>query len=226
MKSALLPIILLLGSLALLIPGITQPMLTITGTMDKAQLKETGIDILAESMVGKDDTNALASKERVKQMISGVTRMMGMSNITGEFEAYKKTRSISGTVKDLYDSGDMLVAFLVMLFSIVIPAIKILMMLSATLMRHSLTRQRLLTINSLLSKWSMADVFVVALIVTYMAANASGAGGLLTFSSNFEPGFYYFLGYCVFSIGASQLVLGYLGGDSVVVDESNEALRT
>jgi hypothetical protein len=215
MKSTLLPIILLLGSLALLIPGITQPMLTITGTMDKAQLKETGIDILAESMVGKDDTNALASKDRVKQMISGVTRMMGMSNITGEFEAYKKTRSISGTVKDLYNSGDMLVAFLVMLFSIVIPSIKILMMLSATLMRQSLTRQRLLTINSLLSKWSMADVFVVALIVTFMAANASGAGGLLTFSSNFESGFYYFLGYCVFAIAAAQLVLGYLGGTEV-----------
>ncbi len=40
-------------SLALLIPGVTQPMLTLTGTIDKAKMTETGIDIIVDSMVGK-----------------------------------------------------------------------------------------------------------------------------------------------------------------------------
>lgn len=217
MRSRLVPIILLICSLGLLIPGITQPMLTIEGTMDKAQLQATGIDILADSMVGNnqdDPQKRQAARERVKSMINGVTRMLGMSQVSGEIKAYEKTRSISGTIKDLYQSGDILVAFLVMLFSIVIPTIKILLSLTTTLLQQSLARARLSRINSLLSKWSMADVFVVALIVTYMAANASGTsagnGELLTFQSQFQSGFYYFLGYCVFSIAASQWLQYYL----------------
>ena len=40
-------------SLALLIPGVTQPMLTLTGTIDKAEMTETGIDIIVDSLVEK-----------------------------------------------------------------------------------------------------------------------------------------------------------------------------
>lgn len=208
-KTNLLSILLLFISIGLLVPGVTQPMLTITGTMDKAKLKDTGIDILADSMVSgqsDDPQQQAAAKERVKQMIGGVTMMLGMSNISGEIEAYQKTRSIVGTVEDLYNSGNAVVAFLVGLFSVVIPTIKLLMTTVAIWMRNQLKKQTLVTINSLLSKWSMADVFVVATIVTYMAANASSNTGLLEFQSAFEVGFYYFVGYCVFSIFASQLM--------------------
>jgi hypothetical protein len=207
-KSTLLPVFLLLCSIALLVPGVTQPMLSISGTMDKEQLKNVGIDILADSFVDENDEPQAqqASRQRIKSMISSVARMMGMNQVSGEIEAYQKTRSIIGTVTDLYKSGDMLVAFLVMLFSIVIPTIKLLMSLTTLLIRQGKLRSNLMTINGLLSKWSMADVFVVALIVTYMAANASGAGGLLTFDSQFESGFYYFVGYCVFAIAAAQVM--------------------
>lgn len=207
-KTQLLSVLLLIASIALLVPGITQPMLTITGTMDKAKLKDTGIDILADSMVGQTQANAepSAAKERVKKMINGVTRMFGLSDVSGEVEAYRKTRSILGTVEDLYTSGNAVVAFLVMLFSVVIPSIKLLMTFIATFLRSHLRRQNLVAINNFLSKWSMADVFVVATIVTYMAANASNDTGLMRFESAFETGFYYFVGYCIFSIAAAQLM--------------------
>ena len=39
-------IIITIISLALLVPGVTQPMLTLTGTIDKARMTETGIDII------------------------------------------------------------------------------------------------------------------------------------------------------------------------------------
>ena len=205
-KTLVLPILLLLGAIALLIPGVTQPMLSISGTMDKAQLKNTGIDILADSFIDTDadEQSKQASRQRVRGMINSVASMMGMNEVSGEIQAYQKTRSIIGTVTDLYKSGDMVVAFLVMLFSIVIPTLKILMSLTSLLLRDGALRNGLISANGLLSKWSMADVFVVALIVTYMAANASGAGGLLTFHSQFENGFYFFLGYCIFSISAAQ----------------------
>ncbi|MFT4924228.1 MAG: hypothetical protein ACI8WB_000306 [Phenylobacterium sp.] len=209
------PLLIVVASIALLIPGITQPMLTISGSMDKSQLKETGIDIIVDALTGDDDKTSAPNpppspmKTNIKQMITGMTNMMGLGEITGEIEVYRKTRSIIGTVSDLYHSGDRLVAFLVMLFSIVIPVLKMLMILVSLLLaqqyQQQAWQQRLIKLNGILSKWSMADVFVVALIITYMAANATDGGGLLHLKSNFEAGFYYFLGYCLFSIAAIQV---------------------
>jgi len=52
----------------------------------------------------------------------------------------------------------------------------------------------------------MADVLVIAIIVAFMAANASNMGGLLDMDARFEPGFYFFLGYCTFSILSMQVI--------------------
>ena len=53
----------------------------------------------------------------------------------------------------------------------------------------------------------MADVFVMGLLVAYMAGSASGQmGDLLTMHAALEPGFYYFLAYCLFSIAAGMVM--------------------
>jgi hypothetical protein len=39
-----------------------------------------------------------------------------------------------------------------------------------------------------------------------MAANASNMGGLLDMDARFESGFYFFLGYCTFSILSMQVI--------------------
>jgi hypothetical protein len=39
-----------------------------------------------------------------------------------------------------------------------------------------------------------------------MAANATNMGGLLNLEARFEPGFYFFLGYCIFSILSIQVI--------------------
>ena len=58
-----------------------------------------------------------------------------------------------------------------------------------------------------LSKWSMVDVFVIALIVTYLAGNAHGKSGeLLVMNAQFGEGFWYFSGYCIFTVIASYLI--------------------
>ena len=61
-----------------------------------------------------------------------------------------------------------------------------------------------------IAKWSMADVFVVALFITYLAAVASqsapAAGPpLVAFRAEFGAGFYWFAAYCVFSLASQQL---------------------
>jgi uncharacterized paraquat-inducible protein A len=59
----------------------------------------------------------------------------------------------------------------------------------------------------MISKWSMADVFVVAIIVAYLAANATQqTETLFSLNAQFMPGFFYFLSYCILSIASAQLL--------------------
>ena len=198
-------------SLALLIPGVTLPMLTLTGTIDKKEMTDTGIDIIVDSIVEKSMKRSNAKSEedergKAERMIGIMTGMLGLNDLKGEVEAYKETRSIAGTVKELFRTGNGFVGFLVMLFSIVIPVTKILLMLVAASFRGSMNSRKAFVISSVISKWSMADVLVIAIIVAFMAANASNMGGLLDMDARFESGFYFFLGYCTFSILSMQVI--------------------
>ncbi|QIR15923.1 paraquat-inducible protein A [Shewanella aestuarii] len=194
-----LTISLVLISLFLLIPGVSQPMLTMTGTIDKAQLVETGLDMFTDSL----SDNA---RDNTRGMLDMAVSMFGLDKIEGEVEVFRKTRSILDTVNELYQSNNILVAALVGLFSIVIPALKLTLMLIASLPITSKIKQIINLIIGFVGKWSMADVFVVALIIVYMAGNASaGMGELLQTYANFEVGFYYFLAYCLFSIASHAL---------------------
>ena len=57
----------------------------------------------------------------------------------------------------------------------------------------------------------MADVFVVALFIAYLAAKASttapgsAAPTLVAFSAHFGAGFYWFTAYCLFSLASQQV---------------------
>jgi len=58
-----------------------------------------------------------------------------------------------------------------------------------------------------MSKWSMSDVFTMAIIVAYMAANANEQSeAAVQMKASLEPGFFYFLGYCICAIIAGQLM--------------------
>ncbi|MGI2109958.1 paraquat-inducible protein A [Shewanella frigidimarina] len=195
-----LSISLVLISLILLIPGVTKPMLTITGTIEKSQLVDTGKDMLIQDLT--EDSRA-----NTRGILDIAASMLGLDTLDGEVEVFRNSRSIIDTIAALYQSHHFVVAMLVGLFSVVIPAVKLITMLILLLPVTPLIKQRLSKMISVIGKWSMADVFVVAIIVTYMAGNASaGMGDMLKTQSQFEIGFYYFLGYCIFSI-ASQMMI-------------------
>lgn len=190
--------LLLIGSiiiaLCLLWPGVTQPVLTLSGSIEKSELAELGIDLLA----GEDPTS------QARQILTSLSIFMGLDQLQGQVQAYQSTRSIWGTARELAVTDNLFVAALIVLFSVIIPTTKLLLQALALL----INRPRLLWLNSVLSKWSMADVFVMALLVSYMAGSASGKmGDLLIMQAQLEPGFYYFLGYCLFSIIAGGLAV-------------------
>ena len=127
----------------------------------------------------------------------------------------KTVLEVSRSLIEMHRPAMSLVAVLVILFSVVFPTLKMLA-LSASLFRPSLLRSsrvvKLLAFE--LSKWSMADVMVLAIFMSFIAFNGvieSGMGGirsqpavqqlvLPTDSSTILPGYYLFIGFCIGSI--------------------------
>lgn len=127
--------------------------------------------------------------------VSPVLPFLGKMNLLHE------TRSIFGTIRKLYDTGDWLVASLILGFSVVVPAAKGLMLLYVLSFRKAPGRRVLHKLVGLIGKWSMADVFVMGLFLTYLAGNAiNGMSAML------HEGFWFFLGYCLLSVLSAQFM--------------------
>ena len=214
-------------SLGLLIPGIFAPVLTIRGVLTK-----DGIAYVAPMMLEKglnDETmktlESLINPAMVSMMkaLGGNLRQMiidklgpqlstALQNGVGDVEVYQQTRSIVGSVRQLYDVGSPVPATLILLFSVVVPLTKATLVAMAVFMRNAALRMRTLKFVEAIAKWSMADVFAVALFIVYLAAQATqqppgapdAAPPLLAFTAHFGPGFYWFTAYCIFSLASQQ----------------------
>ena len=218
---------LLVISLGLLAPGIFLPVITIRGVLTKE-----GVAYVAPMMLEKglnEETmktlRTLINPSMVSMMqaLGGDLRKMiidklgpqltaalqqGVDNV----EVYQQTRSIVSSVRQLYDVGSPLPATLILLFSVIVPLTKAALVALAMVVSSLSLRARILKFVTTIAKWSMADVFAVALFIVYLAAQASqqppGAPGsappLLAFTAHFGPGFYWFAAYCLFSLASQQ----------------------
>ncbi len=187
-----LGIVFIAASLALLYPGITLPVLTLSGELEKAALADVGIDMIAGE----------TGNSQTRDMLEMMSRFMGLDQLEGRIEAYRNTRSILGMAEELRLQGNDFVAALIVTFSVIIPVAKLLLQLLA-LVLGGRPGARILALNSVLGKWSMADVFVMAMLIAFMAGRASERmGDLLVMNAELERGFWYFLAYCLFAIAA------------------------
>ena len=129
-------------------------------------------------------------------------------------EVYGQTRSILGSIRNLYTVGSYTAATLILLFSVVVPLTKSLLVSWAVLQSNPESRQRTLFFVETIAKWSMADVFAVAVMITYLAAqasqSASGSTAIVEFDASFGPGFYWFAAYCLTSLAVQQLTARFL----------------
>ena len=101
----LLSIALILVSLTLLYPGVTQPVLTLSGTVEKSKIAELGIEMIAGEGADND----------TRQMLGAISSFLGFDRIEGELLACHNTRSIWGTVEDLASTGNLPVALLIVI---------------------------------------------------------------------------------------------------------------
>ncbi|MGB0866011.1 MAG: paraquat-inducible protein A, partial [Granulosicoccaceae bacterium] len=169
-QEKLLSLALVVLSLLLLYPGISQPVMTVVGTLDRAGMVEIGQEAVIDARVKKalannpdgDVERLRRRKGRTVRFLSGI---FNLDEVSGRVEVYHKSSSVLDTVQTLAGKGHALVAALVALFSMVIPTLKNIMLLVAVFAAQSPLGRWMSNTSSLIGKWSMADVFLVALFV-------------------------------------------------------------
>ena len=111
------------------------------------------------------------------------------------------------TLCELISHEHVMVGLLIALFGIIIPVIKIILTLIALYLVPGKARIELLRVSSLLSKWSMSDVFLMAILVAFFTVNANQQTiNTIQMSAELDSGFYFFATYCLLAIVASQLM--------------------
>ena len=107
-----------------------------------------------------------------------------------------ETKSIADMLGTLWGSRDLVLFALIGGFSLLLPVAKTTVMLLAHLTQQR--RSTALRLASAVGKWSMADVFVVGVLVAFL-----GMSGQQHSSAEVGLGFYYFVAYCLLSLSVS-----------------------
>lgn len=121
--------------------------------------------------------------------------------VVGKYELFSETRSILGTIDNLFEQKNHIVATLILVFSVVIPIIKAILLLVALFGSNALRNYTLFAFVRAIGKWSMADVFIVGVFVAFLST-----GSMKGFEAIVESGFYYFVAYCLISVFSTQLI--------------------
>ncbi|MFC3094437.1 Paraquat-inducible protein A [Alteromonas sediminis] len=131
-----------------------------------------------------------------------------------------KELSIMAAVQELWQDDRLLVSALIFFFSVVIPLLKALIVSVAYFQPNVQRERRLVGFVSNIGKWSMADVFVVAVFLAVLSTNhaeTSATHELIVFGfrmaievstqtlSMVGQGFYFFLAYCLVSLAGTHL---------------------
>lgn len=111
------------------------------------------------------------------------------------------TKSILGTIEKLFMQENYIIALLVLSFSIIIPLIKTIIILLYGFLKESGLGKSIIVLIDKLGKWSMADVFIVALLVVFFSTKQDIHSALKV-----ESGLYFFLGYVLLSMIGSSLI--------------------
>lgn len=130
-----------------------------------------------------------------------LTIKAGMKTFLGNIEIMNETRSIVGTMDHLYTTGNAFVANLILLFSIIVPLIKGIILIFVLVVKKFKYRNRLFIFVKSIGKWSMADVFAVGVLIAYLAGEATK-----NMQSELHSGFYFFTAYCLVSLSAIQFI--------------------
>ncbi|MEW6026554.1 MAG: paraquat-inducible protein A, partial [Planctomycetota bacterium] len=117
-----------------------------------------------------------------------------------------ESKGILSAAVTLYTSGKWVVALLIIVFSVVTPTIKLLLTLTAMKAPTVAVRRWAIRVIEFIGKWSMADVFIVAMLLAVFSLSAT-PGSSEGSDAQVGNGLYYFAGYCILSLIAGHLLI-------------------
>lgn len=106
-----------------------------------------------------------------------------------------ESKGVIGSIEKLIESDDMVVALVIFLFSVLVPVLKVLSLLIVSLFLQSDFAHSIIKFFKMIGKWSMVDVFVVAVFLVYLTANKGEIS-----RAEVEVGLYFFLAYVIVSM--------------------------
>ncbi len=121
--------------------------------------------------------------------------------LIGEVTLSYESKSIYTTITKLFSQKNYLIALLVLLFSVVIPLLKSMLIITYGFLKESGIGEKGRAMIEKIGKWSMADVFIVALLVVVFSTKQD-----IHTSLKLEAGLYFFIGYVMLSMLGSTLL--------------------
>ena len=132
---------------------------------------------------------------------------------------FDTTRSILSTILDLWKSKYYFVAVMIFSFSILIPVSKNILLIYIWFCKNQITRAKIFTFIRTTGKWSMCDVFIVAIFLAYLSTGSNHGEESKEISimgytaakvmphvvAELKIGFWCFLTYCLMSLASLQL---------------------
>jgi paraquat-inducible protein A len=154
----------------------------------------------------------------------GIPQVQGTEKHRMDLNIFDTTRSVLKTVKDLWEKNYFFVASMIFLFSVIIPFTKGLLVSLIFFTKQSERRKKIFSFIKAIGKWSMCDVFIVAIFLSYLSTGATKTSNVKNFAmmgysvnvdvqtgmhAHLQMGFWCFLIYCLLSLAALQLYEPY-----------------
>ena len=106
-----------------------------------------------------------------------------------------ESKGVIGSIVKLFDNGDVIVALVILLFSVLIPVLKTLSLAFVAVFMQTKFAHGIVKFFKMLGKWSMVDVFVVATFLVYLTVDKGDVS-----RAEVEVGLYFFLAYVIVSM--------------------------
>ena len=106
-----------------------------------------------------------------------------------------ESKGVVGSIAKLWESGDWIVSGVILLFSVITPVLKVSSLLFVSIFMESKFAHNIVKFFKMIGKWSMVDVFVVAVFLVYLTANKGDVS-----RAEVEVGLYFFLAYVIVSM--------------------------
>ena len=112
-----------------------------------------------------------------------------------------ESKSIVSALFKIWNQNQYVIAIVILLFTIITPIIKTALLITISFQKKLHLSTKMTNLLSTIGKWSMLDVFVVAIVVTFFSMKASGQT-----DANLQIGVYYFSIYVILSMICTYLV--------------------